>query len=310
MDNNNLSNIFKSISKPNLSNLSIDQMINIIIEFNRKSNGDFIKESNQQMNLEEIKNKTKNELEEIILEIWKEYEITDSENNVIDCSICLLPITNTNIIYLKCLHPLHSSCLINYIYTNFIELNNKLYTDPDPNVNKINNLFRCPKCRKHLTSHIEDKISNSNSNSISNSISNSVSIPNFNNNNNSSSNNTNHNFPYTDITIDINSGLWVNNYTPNSNSNLNYIPNLNYNNNPNHNNSQNFTYIMDRNYYSNYFDHNIFNDIILNEENIEIYSNSSDDFNLNENLNENPDDNVDSSDDSTTSTSIDTSINS
>ena len=129
---NKLIDIIKKRIKPNLRNYSITQLENLIIDYDNE-----LVLENINLNLN---NKSRSELEKIIYDLWKGYIINDDENNVIDCSICLQPITNSDNIILECEHILHSSCLLNYIFSNISTLENN-NSNINTNTNKINNTF-------------------------------------------------------------------------------------------------------------------------------------------------------------------------
>jgi hypothetical protein len=222
MNHNILIDLINSKSKPNLNNFSFDQLVNIVVEYNKEhddifSNGKDSTEKNQ-INLNDIKNKTRCQIEKIIIDIWKDYEIRDCVNNKIECSICFEPITNSNGINLKCFHQMHSSCLLDYIFSNFITIatGSNLETSMDKSI-RIKNLFRCPKCRKYLTLLVEDKnLQDKNIYQEENSIG-------YNGDNNDNDYQINE---YANISIDLNSGLWVGNINQENNPNVNIDPDI------------------------------------------------------------------------------------
>ena len=202
---NKLINIIKQKIKPSLINYSTTQLECLIKEYDNEI---VLKKINLN-----IKNKQRNELEKIIYDLWRENIITDDENSIIDCSICLQPIINSDNIILECEHILHSSCLINYIFSNItstiIDYNLSHYTNRD----KINNTFKCPKCRNYLTKFVEEKIHNE---KIKN-----EEIFNGEILNNSNSLTSNYNYLIennndNDLGVDLLTGFWISN----NNSNL------------------------------------------------------------------------------------------
>lgn len=230
MNQNILADLINSKSKPNLNNFSSDQLANIIVEYNKESDNIFsndkdITEKNQ-INLTDIKNKTRCELEKIIMDIWKDYEIRDCANNKIECSICFEPITNSNVINLKCFHQMHSSCLLDYLFSNFItkSIGSNMEIPMDKSIG-IDNLFRCPKCRKYLTSLIEkknlqDKNIYQEENFIGDDHDYNDSV-NYDPDNNDYWLNE-----YANISIDLNSGLWFENICLERNPNINIDPTI------------------------------------------------------------------------------------
>lgn len=184
-----MENIIKKRIKPDLTVFSTSELEKIIKEYNNYYNDDIF---------EKKINNSRDELEKIIYDLWRNYKIVDDNNNVIDCSICLQPIINSDNLTLNCNHILHSSCLLNYIYTNISS-------------NCIsNNIFRCPKCRKYLTNLIDEKKNNGYFD-IENNV-------NYNNNNNNTNinidNNSNNN--NNSIGIDLITGLWIENNIENN----------------------------------------------------------------------------------------------
>jgi hypothetical protein len=157
MDNNIIIN-FLSNNKSilDLSNYTIEEII-LIINFHK----DKIIGDNQEKLLnnkyDNLENKSKHQLEIILDELWKNFPIFDQQNNPIECSICFSYLTNSDNLLMNCNHQTHSSCFLNYLYSNFISICNQ-QTNIIDSQNKINYLFRCPKCRNYLTSHIKNNI--------------------------------------------------------------------------------------------------------------------------------------------------------
>jgi len=206
MENNiNINNIFKNKIKPNLINYSSDELKFII-------NNYFIINKKLLENTINLENMTRIELELEIIKLWKNYPISNNDFEIINCTICLNPITNSDNLLLRCNHLLHSSCYFNYLFTNFIEINNK--------TNKLTNFFRCPECRNYLTENIQTYNENSN---------NQTELETYgfvNYENIVILQNETNNYEYdSDLNLDINliSGLWESNTRISNNNSINYI---------------------------------------------------------------------------------------
>lgn len=77
---------------------------------------------------------------------WKNLPLINNENfEIIECPICLEYISNNNYTILHCEHVIHTECYFNYLFTNFKN-----------NTEDYKKLFRCPSCRKYLTTMIEN----------------------------------------------------------------------------------------------------------------------------------------------------------
>lgn len=230
---NTLVELINCYSKPNLENYSTNQLIFILEQYLENNN------QNNNIIIQDIKNKSKDELDEIIIDIWKNNFIKDNYDNTIDCSICLQPVNNSNIISLECNHIYHSSCLINYIHCNVIEMFDN-YTNQNSNlfsqIDKINKIFRCPKCRIHMTKMIQDKKYD---NECTQNNINDVNLENhnhgeyiynnyYNNNDNNGYNNDNNDIDNINIGIDLLSGLWTNTFSL-SNTNNQFNQNNQFN---------------------------------------------------------------------------------
>ena len=205
MNNND---IFTKRLKPNLNNYDKIQLINIINQYylSINSNSDNILLSN-------LENKNNDELIKIIIDLWKNHPIQES-NEIIDCLFCLGPITNSDYMITECGHLYHSTCFINYLFNSFCSVNN-LSISNSLKKNKISNYFRCPKCRKNLTEQITSNKFDINSDLHENIF---IETDNLIDNSNI--------IDQMDISVDLISGLWIennsNNYSNNYSSSFSY----------------------------------------------------------------------------------------
>lgn len=83
-----------------------------------------------------------------IMDLWKKLPLIDESGDVIECGICLNYITNIDNMTLKCGHKIHSSCFINYLFTNLKNTYNSNYD--------LTKLLKCPNCRIYLTNTIDN----------------------------------------------------------------------------------------------------------------------------------------------------------
>lgn len=165
MDNSNKNFLLQLLEykiKPNLLDYTIDQLTHIYIELNNEKESllNKIKNTFPSNTLKIIENIFTNsktiDLIEIetdaikkkilidwIDDLWKKLPLLDNNNDIVDCVICLNHITKDNYSTFKCNHITHTTCFLNYLFSN---LKNK------PNIDtKIEKLFRCPNCRNFLT---------------------------------------------------------------------------------------------------------------------------------------------------------------
>ena len=144
-------NILESKTKPNLDSYTLDELHQIIEEtkINLMESGKY----NDFEKLLDIKDKTRADIVELLYNLWLDYPLYDNMMNEIECVICLGIITNQDNMILKCSHYLHSSCYMNYLFTNITKIEKNTYHGDNTFV-KIKNLFRCPKCRDYLTNLI------------------------------------------------------------------------------------------------------------------------------------------------------------
>lgn len=129
--------ILGSKIKPNLSNFSKEELINLL-----SGNSVCLDDKFEDLN--------KEELEKIIHKQWEEHLIYNDLSEPIECLFCYNYITNSDFMILKCSHYSHSTCFFNYLCTN-LQHDNKIDLEI-----KLN-LFRCPNCRSYLTEQIEKK---------------------------------------------------------------------------------------------------------------------------------------------------------
>ncbi len=171
MDNKNLANtnlinsfLLNNRSVLNLSNYTTDEL-KIIIGYCKENIilNDQLKQVS--VTIDNFENKNKNELEIILTDLWNGFPLVDNQSNPIECSICFSYLTISDNLLMQCNHQTHSSCFFNYLYSNFTSIN-KNKTNILDSENKINNLFRCPKCRTYLTPYIKNNVESSDMNQI------------------------------------------------------------------------------------------------------------------------------------------------
>lgn len=195
---NNLIEILKSKMKPNLNDITLEELTQIYIEYTNENNSIInilekyfssetliLIQNIFDKSLTEIKNKNilqinKEDLRKKILidwinNLWKNFPLLNNDNEIIDCIICLNNLNNTNYMIFECEHITHSSCFINYLFSNLKNSYNNDSNNEFDNNNLIK-LFRCPNCRNYLTEMIKDSVSNINTN-----ITNNISINNIDN---------------------------------------------------------------------------------------------------------------------------------
>jgi hypothetical protein len=161
---NFLFDLLKNKLKTNLSKYTFDQLKKIINDFIK--NIEIYKSIYSIDIIEKININTfdnfddcnKLKLENIINNLWEEFPIVNDSNEIIDCAICLSNVNNNDNIVFQCNHILHSTCFLNYLFTNFKSIQQKTNNYNNDNMlnNKITNLFRCPNCRNYLTPFIKN----------------------------------------------------------------------------------------------------------------------------------------------------------
>ena len=205
MDNSNKNFLLQLLEykiKPNLLHYTIDQLTHIYIELNNEKESllnkikntfpsntlkiiENIFSNSKTINLIKIEQDAikKKILIDWIDDLWKKLPLLDNNNDIVDCVICLNHITNDDYITFKCNHITHTTCFLNYLFSN---LKNK------PNIDtKIEKLFRCPNCRNFLTDIVKKSFEQ---NELINSIEyNGYEFNNEINNNNDNNNNNNNN---------------------------------------------------------------------------------------------------------------------
>jgi hypothetical protein len=133
MNNINYKTWIHSNTRPDTSNLSDKELKQIIILIKPDWFGD-----NQ--------NKSRLELIEKVFELWSNMELTDSNDNTIECLICYDNLTQGNNLTLCCGHKFHSNCLIKNVVFRTAYKYDICLTDPDNNSNKIVIECVCPQC--------------------------------------------------------------------------------------------------------------------------------------------------------------------
>ena len=101
----NLNDILNSKIKPDLTDLTDEQIIEIL-----KTNN---------IPIDDVKDK--NQLVNLIIKLWSEYKYHD----FLDCPICLDVVTNLDHTVTKCGHYFHSSCYTRYVVKSIINDKNK-----------------------------------------------------------------------------------------------------------------------------------------------------------------------------------------
>lgn len=264
-------NILESKIKPNLDSYTLDELHQIVEEtkINLMESGKY----NDFEKLLDIKDKTRADIVELLYNLWLDYPLYDNMMNEIECVICLGIITNQDNMILKCSHYLHSSCYMNYLFTNITKIEKNTYYDNNTFV-KIKNLFRCPKCRDYLT----------------NLIANSNETYNTNLNEHTGMESFMSSFTY-DEYFNIHS-IIMNEQTQNDNSqNNNFQSDINPNINPNINQDTNLNVNIDletglwmpRIFNPSIFNPSIFNPFIFNSSNPNPYSHQTDWTTINQN---------------------------
>lgn len=168
IDNNKnlLIEILKNKSKPYLSKYTLEQLKKIYFNFIENKlmfKSDIVHNiiENNHEKIKEIINihDEKTQLKLFVANIndlWENFPVFNNSNEIIDCVICLNNITNSNNITFQCNHITHSTCFLDYLFSN---LKNIFYNMNTFNSNeKITKLFRCPQCRNYLTKSIENSL--------------------------------------------------------------------------------------------------------------------------------------------------------
>lgn len=101
-------------------------------------------------------NEKKKIIVDFIVDLWKKFPLVDESGDVVECGICLNYITNIDNMSLRCGHKIHSSCFVNYLFTNLKNTRNSSSN------NDLIFLFRCPNCRINLTDTIDEYSNNIN----------------------------------------------------------------------------------------------------------------------------------------------------
>ncbi len=131
MNNTNFNHIICSNTRPDTSKLSDDELKQIIIQ----NEPEYF-----------TNNKSRLELIEKVFELWSNKEITDSNDNFIECLICYNNLTQGNNLTLCCGHKFHSNCLIKTIVYKTSYIYDICLSDPTNNSNKIIIECVCPQC--------------------------------------------------------------------------------------------------------------------------------------------------------------------
>jgi hypothetical protein len=152
--------LLESRLKPDLNKFSYEELYQMCIDFNN-DNEYYLSQSKYTSNtinlinsicqkMDIIENNNENNEKNLkkiidwICDLWKKLPLLNNNFEVIDCGICLGFITNCDYICFQCEHLTHSSCFLNYLFSNIKN-----------DTNKLLNLFRCPNCRNYLTSNIQ-----------------------------------------------------------------------------------------------------------------------------------------------------------
>lgn len=133
---------FKNITRPNLRNLTENELLEII----KEKDSDWCKNHD---------NHIRDKMVDKIFDLWAQEEIINSYNEKIECLICSDNLTNGNNLSFECGHKFHSLCIIKSTmigsidkYINFIKDNEKSFID-------IN--YLCPQCNKIINTCSFDK---------------------------------------------------------------------------------------------------------------------------------------------------------
>lgn len=138
--------------KPDLSKYNELQLENIYSDFTENKNN-YLKKINisidAQIVIQNICNEIKImvDIQQTVNELWKKFPLLNNEGEIVECMICLNYITNSDNIIFECEHITHSSCFLNYLFSNLKNMESN-----DANLLK---LFRCPKCRSCVTEKIK-----------------------------------------------------------------------------------------------------------------------------------------------------------
>lgn len=142
-------------TKPELNKYTLEELKEIIVKDDKKRFNKILDLINETVTETETEiNSLKKNIINEIYELWKNNPINNSED-LNECMFCFSQITNSDNMIMKCEHQSHSSCFFKYLYTNF----NSILLDKndyDIKEKKINNIFRCPKCRKDLIDILSD----------------------------------------------------------------------------------------------------------------------------------------------------------
>lgn len=133
MNNINYKTWIHSNTRPDTSKLSDEELIQIIIQ----NEPDWFRDNNS---------KTRLELIEKVFELWSNSELTDSNDNFIECLICYDNLTQGNNLTLCCGHKFHSNCLIKNVVYKTSYIYDICLTDHTNNSNKIVIECACPQC--------------------------------------------------------------------------------------------------------------------------------------------------------------------
>ncbi len=133
MNNTKINNLINSNTRPDTSKLSDEELIQIIIQ----NNPEYLTTNNDKSRLKLI---------EKVFELWSCKEITDSNDNFIECLICYDNLTQGNNLTLCCGHKFHSNCLIKTIVYKTAYIYDICLTDSSNNSNKIIIECVCPQC--------------------------------------------------------------------------------------------------------------------------------------------------------------------